>query len=215
MAAPEVPRTTIWIAGLFMVGSACFVVPSVPALALVAPPSVLAMTYFVGSIFFTSAALLVAATAWAGSPGLVALRSTEWWAAMVQLVGTLYFNLNTFRALEQGLTAVQQDLRIWTPDFLGSICFLVSSYLSVLSYCHKPLCLCRDARDWWVAAVNLLGSVFFLLAALAAYVRPTTGDLLDASLANTGTLLGGVCFFWAARLLLPARSRPERSPAPA
>jgi hypothetical protein len=82
-------------------------------------------------------------------------------------------------------------------------------------YCHRPLCFCRHARDWWVAAVNLLGSVFFLLAALAAYVRPTTGDLLDASMANTGTLLGGVCFFWAARLLLPARSRPERSPAPA
>jgi hypothetical protein len=211
----SLPRTTVWIAGLFMVGSACFVVPSLPALALVAPAAVLGGTYFVGSIFFTSAALLVAATTWAGSPGVDALRSVDWWAAVVQFVGTLWFNLNTFRALEQGLTAVQQDLRIWTPDFLGSVCFLVSSCLSVLSYCHKPFCLCPDDRNWWVTALNLLGSVFFMLAALAAYVRPATGDLVDASMANTGTLLGGVCFFWAARLLLPARSGTAGSPTPA
>jgi hypothetical protein len=56
--------------------------------------------------------------------------------------------------------------------------------------------------SWSVAAINLLGSVFFGLAALAAFVRPATGDLLSASIANGGTFLGALCFFWGARLLL-------------
>src|SRR5262245_2373256 len=40
------------------------------------------------------------------------------------------------------------------------------------------------------------------LAALAALVRPATGDLLSASIANGGTFLGALCFFWGARLLV-------------
>jgi hypothetical protein len=39
-------------------------------------------------------------------------------------------------------------------------------------------------------------------AAIAAFVRPATGDLASASVANGGTFLGALCFFWGARLLL-------------
>ena len=111
----------------------------------------------------------------------------SWWAAAVQLAGTLYFNINTFNAMREGFTTRQQNFRIWTPDFLGSICFLVASELALMSVCKKPVCVCRDDRDWWIAAVNMLGSIFFMISALAAYVVP-----------DTGTLLGAVCFFWAA-----------------
>ncbi len=48
----------------------------------------------------------------------------------------------------------------------------------------------------------MVGSIFFMISALAAFVVPDTGDLLDAALANSGTLLGALCFFWAARLLI-------------
>ena len=41
-----------------------------------------------------------------------------------------------------------------------------------------------------------------MLAAVAAFTRPATDDLLDASLANSGTMLGALCFLWGARLLL-------------
>ena len=51
-----------------------------------------------------------------------------------------------------------------------------------------------------MAALNLLGSVFFMASAIAAYVLPDTGDLLDASVANSGTFLGAVCFLVAARI---------------
>ena len=57
----------------------------------------------------------------------------------------------------------------------------------------------------WHWAMVVLGSVFFLAAAVAAYVVPDTGDPLDSSLANSGTLTGAVCFLVGAQLML----RPE------
>jgi hypothetical protein len=49
------------------------------------------------------------------------------------------------------------------------------------------------------------------LAAIAAFTLPSTDDLLDASIANSGTLLGALCFFWGARLmLLPPVPEPSR-----
>lgn len=57
--------------------------------------------------------------------------------------------------------------------------------------------------------MNLGGSLFFMLAAIAALTLPSTDDLLDASLVNSGTLLGAACFFWGARLMLVV-SDPER-----
>jgi hypothetical protein len=186
------PRSIAWWTGLlFMVGSACFAVGSVPGYASLVPAAVVGLTYFVGSIFFTTAAFLQL---------LQARQPIDWSGAAIQLAGTVWFNVNTFDALQTGLDVHQQNLRIWTPDFLGSICFLVSSYLAVWSVCHGPWCRRTGRSDWWISMANLLGSVFFMLAALAAFVLPSTGSLLDASMANTGTLLGAICFFWAARL---------------
>ncbi|HZO66413.1 MAG TPA: hypothetical protein VFB74_15535 [Kribbellaceae bacterium] len=41
-----------------------------------------------------------------------------------------------------------------------------------------------------------------MAAALAAFVLPSTGDALDASLANSATLAGALCFLIGARLLV-------------
>jgi hypothetical protein len=41
-----------------------------------------------------------------------------------------------------------------------------------------------------------------MFSAVAALVLPSTDTILDASIANSGTCLGGLCFFWGARLLL-------------
>jgi hypothetical protein len=166
----------------------------------VVPPDVLGVVFFTGSIFFTSAAFLQL---------LQSSRGVEWLASVIQLAGTVWFNVNTFEAMQTGLSVRQENLRIWTPDFIGSICFLVSSVLAMGAVCGRPWCVQRDRSDWWVAGANLLGSVFFMLAAVAAFVRPSTGDLLDASLANSGTFLGAVCFFWAARLQVTGAAPPQ------
>jgi peptidoglycan/LPS O-acetylase OafA/YrhL len=79
--------------------------------------------------------------------------------------------------------------------------------------CRRPWCLRRESREWQIAALNLLGSLLFMAAALAAFVLPSTGDPLDASLANSGTLTGALCFLVGARLL--TRTDAVRPPASA
>jgi hypothetical protein len=174
-----------------MIGSALFALGSVPGFASLVSAAVVGGVFFTGSLFFTSAAFLQL---------LQSSVRVDWWASLIQLAGTVWFNLNTYDALQTGLDVHQQNLRIWTPDFLGSVCFLVSSYLAVWAVCHRPWCVVRGESEWWVTVGNLAGSVLFMLAALAAFVVPSTGDFLDASLANTGTFLGALCFLWAARL---------------
>ena len=91
---------------------------------------------------------------------------------------------------------------MWTPDYIGSVCFLVASLLAVRTLSRPPW---HAGRPWKVAGLNLLGSVFFMAAAIAAFVLPDTEDLLDASLANSGTFLGAICFLVAARIEITPR----------
>jgi hypothetical protein len=44
------------------------------------------------------------------------------------------------------------------------------------------------------------------VSAVAGYISPVTGDLRNAERANLGTLVGAVCFFVGALLLLPERT---------
>ena len=53
----------------------------------------------------------------------------------------------------------------------------------------------RGTQGWWEPAVNLLGCVFFGIAAVAGYVVPSEGSMLDLALANWNTALGAACFF--------------------
>ncbi|MCU0267992.1 MAG: hypothetical protein MUF83_05025 [Acidimicrobiales bacterium] len=212
---------TRWTAVLFMVGSACFAVASIPAITTVVPAELVGVTYFVGSIFFTSAGALVSIAAWGDARRAVggrlgrALVDRDWLAAIIQSVGTVWFNLNTFDAMQGTFSAQEENLLVWTPDFLGSICFLVSSGLSWWSACGGPWRVRRDSNDWWMAALNLVGSGFFMVSAIAAYTLPDTDELLDASLATSGTLLGALCFFWGAHLLLVGSPDPDGDGYPA
>jgi hypothetical protein len=181
----------------FMVGSAVFALGAIPGYASLTSPEVVVATFFVGSIFFTTAATLQYLGTTDGR--LLAWRPADiaWAAAAIQLVGTLWFNLNTFAARNPGLDARSADLRIWTPDYLGSVCFLVASGLAVVALGRPPW---AAGRSWHIAAVNLLGSVFFMAAAIAAFVLPDSEDLFNATVANAGTFLGAICFLVAARM---------------
>ena len=181
---------------LFAVGSACFAVASFASQwGSVTRPGI-GVTFFVGSIFFTSAALLL----------LLASRThTDRVASAIQFVGTLFFNVSTFAAMQDHLDAQQQDLRVWTPDVFGSICFLVSSWLAYTV-------VSRPSRDWNIGALNLLGSVFFGISAVAALVEPSTSEPVSAAIANAGTTAGAVCFFIGAVLLIPGGT-PDVDPS--
>ena len=178
-----------WIGVLFMVGSALFALGSAPFYPELVPPEVVGATFFAGSIFFTSASLLqLKQTPRVDRP--------DWWAAAVQFVGTIFFNVTTFAALDETLSVQEQDVRVWAPDALGSVCFLVASALALAPVWN------RRGTDRRIAVWNLVGSVFFGIAAIASWVVPDTGELLNTEATNAFTFLGGVCFFFGARLLL-------------
>jgi hypothetical protein len=135
---------------------------------------------------------------------LVALeaRRIDWWATAIQLLGTLFFNVTTFTALDAALSPKQSDLVVWTPDALGSVCFLVASELAFAEAGHAWLSWRPRSMGWRIAAINLLGSVFFGISAIAGWVQPATGDTLNAALDTSGTFWGAVCFLAGAVLLL-------------
>jgi hypothetical protein len=172
---------------LFMIGSACFAIASLPAASDLSEEAV-GLTYFIGSIFFTTAAFEQLRVARG--------KGSAAWAAGIQFAGTLFFNVSTFAAMSDALSAHRADLLIWSPDAFGSVCFLVSSVLAEFAVLHAVTQIRRSAT------LNLLGSVAFGISAVAAYVVPDTDELLNASLATSGTLLGALCFFWAARILV-------------
>jgi hypothetical protein len=66
---------------------------------------------------------------------------------------------------------------------------------------------------WRIAALNLLGSIFFGISAVAGWVQPSTGDLLDAALDTSGTFWGAICFLIGAALMLPEARQAAPEPA--
>jgi hypothetical protein len=180
-----------WMGLLFAIGSTCFAVASFISQWASVPRPGLGVTFFVGSIFFTTAAFVQLRTA--------ATRADRT-AALIQFAGTLFFNVSTFAALQRGLDAKQTDLRVWTPDVFGSICFLVSSALAYAA-------VRRPSTAWRIAALNLLGSVFFGVSAIAALVEPSTSEPVSAAIANAGTTSGALCFFAGALMLIPQEVR--------
>jgi hypothetical protein len=207
-------RASWWIGVLFAVGATCFLVGPFPGFVELAGSAVDGAVFFVGSIFFTSAAALQCLETFnadrePGGGGRRRFRwvafephRIDWWSSVVQFAGTILFNVDTFRALQTGIDNVRYDRLVWAPDAVGSICFLVSGYLAYVEVCGCLVCR-RRGLDWLIAAVNLLGCVAFGISAVTGYVVPSTGSVIDLARANAFTAFGGLCFLIGAVLLLP------------
>ncbi len=205
-----------WIGILFAIGAVFFAVGSFP-------PYVNKMgvfhdniTFFTGSIFFTSAAFLQYIEAANAPVKLGEVNKTikykffepkriDWWSVSVLSVGTVFFNISTFAALIVTVAFKQIDLYVWSPEVYGSICFLISSYLAWLEVGHSIFSWKPRSISWWIALLNIAGSVAFGVSAVAAFTLPKTGHPLNLFLMNIGTFVGAVCFFAGALLLLPER----------
>ena len=85
---------------------------------------------------------------------------------------------------------------------LGSICFLVASQAALMEISDHYWSWQPRSLSWGIAAINMLGSVLFMVSAVASLVEP--GPVIVAPwLANFGTFAGAVCFFIGAYLLIP------------
>ncbi len=174
--------------------------------------------YFEGSFFFTSAAYCQWLQAlnnsldettplherglrkwvffgWRG-------RNLGYLSATTQLIGTLFFNFNTGDALLSNLDWLQHDLLVWSPNFLGSIGFLVSSQLAIMEYSHGLFSYRPRDVSWWIVMINMLGSILFMISALVS-LKSSSGEFYVPLIANLGTFGGALCFFAGAYLLIP------------
>jgi hypothetical protein len=176
----------------FAIGSACFFIGPFPGFVQLVGQGADGVVFFVGSVFFTFAAGLELREAtlrlgrWASNP--------SWWSAAIQFAGTLLFNINTFDAMKEGLSTQQENRLVFAPDLFGSACFLASGVLAYRA---------ATGPELRMAAVNLAGCVLFGISAIASYIVPSTGSVLDLAAVNWCTSLGALCFFVGALMLLP------------
>src|SRR4051794_26250263 len=166
-----------WMALSFALGSLCFLVGPFPGYAELVGPGADAVTFFAGSLLFTAGGGL---QLWLSLGG----RRSALWAAAVQSAGTLVFNVTTSAAMHTALTNPEYDRLVWRPDALGSICFLVSGAIAYAASTRRGWRPVRGGHGWWEPAVNLLGCIFFGIAAVAGYVVPARGSILHPAPAH-------------------------------
>jgi hypothetical protein len=206
-------RRLTWInavaATAFVIGGSLFCVGALLAQAHVGGPRLAAAVFMIGGVFFTTggyASVLQVANAprEAGPDGVVRAGQWRWWStepgrldwasAVALFVGTLYFGASLAAGLAGDLTAAQDDRLVWAPESVGCVLFLLSGHLS-LTEIHRDRPRGRRADlGWWIVVVNQLGSALFMAAAVAAFVRPESGDELAVGVANWTTFAGAACF---------------------
>jgi hypothetical protein len=220
-----------WVAIVFAAGSVFFVVGA--AGAVTGPtrwwPNAM---YFAGSVLFTGGASLqlleVSLTGrdlgpsprsrahglrrfWFYRPGRL-----DWNAAVIQLVGTVLFNVNCFFGMSMSLNVRQEDMRVWVPSTIASVCFVASSWLSLVEAEGRWFCWRPRQLAWWITVGSLLGSWGFLLSSLAGFflggdlrsfvtgLLGPHGETLWLEYAVDGVLLAGsLCFLVSTYLMIP------------
>jgi len=141
-----------WIGVLFAIGASCFAAGATPGYSNWVGFPTDALTFFVGSIFFTSAAFLqyIETINARQTPKGSLLkekirfltwepRRIDWLASVVQLVGTVFFNISTFYSINFIMSVKMMDHLVWDPDAYGSICFLIASGLVWIEVGHSLL----------------------------------------------------------------------------
>jgi hypothetical protein len=203
-----------WMALFFATGSLCFLVGPFPGYAQLVGAAADAATFFVGSILFTAGGALQTWLSY-GERHVPGSGRAAWRAAAIQSAGTLFFNVTTFQALHTSVSNADYDRLVWRPDAFGSICFLVSGAIAYAASPRRGWLPARGGRGWWEPAVNLLGCVFFAISAVAGYVVPSEGSILDLAAANWNTSLGAACFLACAiGSLLTSTTDTPRPSAP-
>ncbi|HEY2477978.1 MAG TPA: hypothetical protein VGI17_04545 [Solirubrobacterales bacterium] len=218
-AASALRRANAVAAGAFLVGGSLFAIGALLAQADVGGPRLAAVVYMVGGVFFSTggyASVLLAINAphrrrdgtwagerwrwWAREPG-----NYDYLAAAVLFAGTLVFAVNLIDSLLGHLTPTQEDRLVWNPDIIGCALFLISGHLAMVDISGSwwpwkgGLRLRAEGLGWWIVFINQLGSVLFMAAAIASFVR-ADGDMIAVGIANWGTLTGALCFAFAGAL---------------
>jgi hypothetical protein len=193
---------------LFVMGSSLFAVGTAPGFEMLCGADAANLLCFMGSWFFTSAALiqLLLSRPSTSRSWDTSIRA-EYLSAAIQLVGTLNFNLSTGAALWAQRVPARRHL-VWWPDAAGSVAFLLSGALGVVAVTLTVGLVRFKSRLWLAACTSMVGSIAFGASAAGAFITKT-GSTEDAQLAQLGTFVGALCFLIAALLRLPKRFSPR------
>jgi Ca2+/H+ antiporter len=188
----------------FLIGGSLFALGAALAQAGV-DPTACATIYLIGGVFFsaggyTSVLQVVNEPGADGAPPARwrwwsrEPRRLQWLSAVVLFAGTIVFAINLVDSFIAELSPAAANRLVWSPDMVGCALFLVSGHLAMAGIAGRFWSVWRR-RDlgWWIIAVNQLGSVLFMVSAVASFVS-ASGDELSTGIANWGTLLGAVCF---------------------
>ncbi len=199
-----------WMALLFALGSACFLIGPFPGYSQLVGAGADAITFFTGSVLFTAGGALQTLIALPERHSGRAGRAA-WRAATIQSAGTLFFNVTTYQALHTSLSNSHYDRLVWRPDAFGSVCFLLSGAIAYRASARHGWLPARGHPGWWEPSLNLLGCFFFGISAIAGYLVPSTGSLLNLAWANWNTAVGAACFLICALATL-GTGRTLKSP---
>jgi hypothetical protein len=201
----------LWLANAtaataFLIGGSLFAIGAALAQSGV-DATVCVSVYLVGGVFFstggyTSVVQVVnePEEGWDAAPGnrwrwwSREPRRLQWLSAVALFVGTLVFAINLVDSFIQELNPAEADRLVWSPDMVGCALFLVSGHLAMVGIGGGWRFWRRRDLGWWIVAVNQLGSILFMVSAVASFIRPSTGDALATGIANWGTLTGALCF---------------------
>lgn len=209
-----------WISWLFMVGSFCFALAAFVSLSFTHLFASLDLhsinsIFFLGSIFFTSAAYLqYLESINADITHLSHLYDKHtnwfWWrwrpqnlgyiSSLSQFIGTLFFNISTLFAIFFTFSIEVKNLLVWIPDLFGSVLFLTSSIFAYLEIAHDAKSKALNIVTWWIVRINIFGSIFFQISAFYSSFSLHIDKFANFTATFT-TLLGAICFFLAAFLL--------------
>jgi hypothetical protein len=221
-------RRINWVAaGAFTVGGSLFALGAAVAQLGSGDATTAASIYFAGGLFFNTgayASLLGAVNAprSVGVGGALAAERWRWWSyeperidwlsTFVLFVGTLAFAISLIDSFLRGLTTHEVNRLIWAPEVIGCVLFLTSGHLAIVETCHRfRPCLRRRDLGWSIVAINQVGSILFMISALAAFIRPETSSEVNVDIANWGTLIGALCF--AVGGMMQAFERPATEAA--
>jgi hypothetical protein len=208
----------------FLIGGSLFALGAALAQAGV-NPTACATIYLVGGVFFSTGGYtsVLQVVNEPGAEGTPPVRwrwwsrepdRLQWLSAVVLFAGTI----NLVDSFIAELTPAAFDRLVWSPDMIGCMLFLISGHLAMAGIAGRFWHIWhRRDLGWWIIAVNQLGSVLFMVSAVATFVRPSSGDMLATGIANWGTLTGALCFAFAGlmqefeRPLGPRRRRDQVS----
>jgi hypothetical protein len=193
--ATRLRRTNLVAAIAFTIGGSLFAIGAWVAQVGSGAATTAACIYFAGGLFFNTGGYASVVLA-SNKPG----ESWRWWgyepydlawlSAFVLFAGTIAFGISLLDSFLDGLTTQGENRLIWAPEVVGCILFLISGRIGLRDVGRRP----RWDLGWGVVAINQLGSILFMISALAAFIRPETSSVVNIDVANWGTFTGALCF---------------------